>query len=52
VASLAVEDDGHVTIPSKEKTADVAISLGQSLTWKGRRGIVRYIGDVRFAGGG
>jgi len=38
-------------MPSKEKTADGSISLGQQVSWNGKPGTVRYIGGVKFAGG-
>jgi len=50
-AAARAEDEGPTTLPSKEKTADGSISLGQTVTWKGKASVVRYIGDVRFAAG-
>lgn len=38
-------------MPSKDKTADGSISLGQQVNWSGKPGTVRYIGDVKFASG-
>jgi len=44
-------DDEIETVPSKEKTADGSISLGQAVTWNGKQGAVRFIGNVKFAPG-
>jgi len=49
--AVAAPDEGPATLPSKEKTADGSISLGQQVIWMGKKSIVRYIGDVRFAAG-
>jgi len=51
VAGSAAENDGPTTLPSKEKTADGSISLGQPITWNGMKAIVRYIGEVKFGKG-
>mmetsp|Transcript_139387 Transcript_139387/g.347532 ORF Transcript_139387/g.347532 Transcript_139387/m.347532 type:complete len:1075 (-) Transcript_139387:636-3860(-) len=51
VASASPETEGLVTLPSKEKTDDGSISLGQEVVWSGKQGVVRYIGDVKFAKG-
>jgi len=51
VAVRAAEDQRHATLPSKERTVDSSFSLGQQVEWSGKKGIVRYIGDVSFAAG-
>jgi len=51
VVSASAEDEGPALLPSKEKTADGSISLGQQVTWKDKTANVRYIGDVKFAVG-
>jgi len=51
VPAPAPEVEEFATLPSEEKTSDGSISLGQTVTWNGKRGTVRYIGDVKFASG-
>jgi len=45
---MNAEGDGHAP---RQSTADSSISLGQEVVWSGKKGIVRFIGQVRFAGG-
>jgi len=51
VGAATAADEAPATLPSKEATAEGSFSLGQEVMWKGTKGIVRYIGDVRFAAG-
>jgi len=51
VGAATAADEAPATLPSKEATAEGSFSLGQEVMWKGNKGIVRYIGDVRFAAG-
>mmetsp|Transcript_103863 Transcript_103863/g.270447 ORF Transcript_103863/g.270447 Transcript_103863/m.270447 type:complete len:349 (+) Transcript_103863:1-1047(+) len=51
VAAPRPEDEDIETLPSREMTADGGGYLGQEVMWKGKQGVVRYIGDVRFAAG-
>jgi len=46
--AMNAEGDGHAP---RQSTADSSISLGQEVVWSGKKGIVRFIGQVRFAGG-
>lgn len=47
----AVKGKGVKTMTSRDTTDDGKFSLGQTITWNGKPGIVRYIGEVRFAAG-
>jgi len=49
VARMTPEDTEVETLPSKDKSADGSVWLGQQVIWKGKQGVVRYIGEVRFA---
>jgi len=51
LAAMAADEGGPTTLPSKARTADGSISLGQQVMWTGKKSIVRYIGAVRFAAG-
>jgi len=50
-SAASTSEDEPETLPSKEKTADGSISLGQRIMWNSKTAMVRYIGDVRFAKG-
>jgi len=49
--SAASDNEGPTFLPSKDKSTDGSISLGQSMTWNGKKAIVRYIGGVKFGKG-
>jgi len=48
--AVEARGSGHVETAAR-KTADGRLWLGDDVSWKGRRGTVRYIGKVDFAAG-
>jgi len=50
-APRASEDEECAMLRTKEQTVDGAFWLGLQVKWRGKHGIVRYIGNVKFAPG-